>query len=300
VKTDRMDAEQPLTLAFLRSHPVRAAQVLEALPAAEAAALFERVPARLGATVLAAMLPQRAARIVETLDDARALELLSPMATQPTVVLLRHLPETRRRHLIAGLPTAAALASTLLLGFTDDSLGAWVDPDVTMLGADTRAAAALERLRLAPSGHALVFVTDAERRLVGSVSLDVLLRAPAAASLATLMQRPVAVLLAQAPLAGTAAHPGWELASLLPVVESGERLVGVMTRDALARALGRAQPAPALAAAPSLPVLFARGYWQALTGLLGAGLALLPRVAPLQDAGRGAVQDVGRAAADER
>ena len=279
-----MDSEQPLTLAFMRGHPVPAAQVLEALPATEAAALFGRVPARLGAAVLEAMLPQRAARIVESLDDARALELLAPMATQPTVLLLRHLPEARRRRLIAGLPTAAALASTLLLGFTDDTLGAWVDPDVVMLGAETRAADALERVRLAPTGHAVVFVTDAERRLAGIVPLAVLLRSPAAASLTTLMQRPVAVLLAQAPLAGTAAYPGWEQASLLPVVEAGERLIGVMTRDALARALGRAAPAHEPAAASSLPVLFARGYWQALSGLIGAGLALLPTVPLLEDA----------------
>lgn len=284
-----MDSNQPLTLAFMRGHPVPAAQVLEALPAAEAAALFAHVPARLGAAVLAAMLPQRAARIVDALDDARALELLAPLATQPTVVLLRHLPEERRRRLIAGLPTAAALASTLLLGFTDDTLGAWVDPDVAMLGAETRAADAIERLRLAPTGHALVFVTDNERRLAGSVALAVLLRSPAAASLATLMQRPVAVLLARAPLAGTAAHPGWDQASLLPVVETGERLIGVMTRDALARALARTGPPPMAAASPSLPGLFARGYWQALSGLLGAGLALLPSVPPLQDA------DAGRA-----
>lgn len=286
-----MHSDQPLTLAFMRGHPVPAAQVLEALPATEAAALFGRVPARLGAAVLAAMLPQRAARVVEALDDARALELLTPLATQPTVVVLRHLPEARRRRLIAGLPTAAALASTLLLGFTDDTLGAWVDPDVIMLGGETRAADALERLRLSQSGHAMVFVTDAERRLAGSVALALLLRAPAATSLTTLMQRPVAVLLAHAPLAGTAAHPGWEQASLLPVVESGEHLIGVLSRDALARALARAEPPPAPTAAPSLPALFARGYWQALSGLLGAGLALLPTVPLLEDAGQGAADE---------
>jgi Mg/Co/Ni transporter MgtE len=286
-----MDRDLPLTLAFLRSHPVPAAQVLQALPVAEAAALFGRVPARLGAAVLAAMLPQRAARVVESLDDTRALELLAPLAMQPTVVLLRHLPEARRRRLIAGLPTAAALASGLLLGFSEDTLGAWVDPDVVMLSAETRAADALDRLRDSLSAHAMVFVTDGERRLAGSVALATLLRAPAAASLATLMQRPDAVLLAQAPLAATAAHPGWAQASVLPVVESGERLIGVMTRDALARAQGSAAPSPAPTAAPPLTTVFARGYWQALSGLLGAGLALLPAVPPLQDTDRRAADE---------
>lgn len=266
-------------------HPAQAARVLEALPPDEAATLFGRVPARLGAGVLAAMLPQSAARCVGALDDARALDLLSPMGAQPMVAVLRYLPPPRRRVLIKGLPTRAALASSLLLGFGEDTLGAWADPDVVLLPATTRAGDALRRLRQALPGHECIFVADAERRLGGVVGLGALLNAPDAATLATLMQRPPALLAAHAPLAGCAAHPGWERASLLPVVEPGDRLVGVMTRDALARALRRAAPAPVAEGDATLPSLFVRAYWQALSGLLESGLALLPRVPALGDTG---------------
>jgi magnesium transporter len=271
----------PLSLAFMRGHPAQAARVLEALPTDAAAQLFVQSPARLGAAVLTAMLPHRAARCVAALSDERALELLSGMATQPTVALLRQLPEARRQRLIAGLPTAASMASTLLLGYADDTLGAWADPDVVMLGASTRAGDALARIREAPLAHPIVFVAGSERRLVGELGVGVLLQAPAAATLATLMRHPAAVLRAHAPLAGTAAHPGWELSSLLPVVEPGDRLVGVLTRDALTRALRRAGPTADGAGPDSLPALMARGYWQALSGLMDAGLALLPRAAPV-------------------
>ncbi|MEO5734594.1 MAG: hypothetical protein ABIN96_09790, partial [Rubrivivax sp.] len=167
-----------LSLAFMRSHPAQAARVLEALPPAEAAALLARAPARLGAGVLSAMLPRRAALCLADLDDRRALELLAPMATQPTVALLRHLPENRRHDLIAGLPTAASLASVLLLGYTEDTLGAWADPDVVLLPADTRAADALMRMRATTDAHPEVFVADAQRRLSGSVALTALMQAP--------------------------------------------------------------------------------------------------------------------------
>ncbi len=276
--------DHSLSLAFMRGHPAQAARVLEALPDGEAAALFGRAPARLGAAVLAAMLPQRAARCVAALDDARALELLATMATQPSVALLRQLPEARRRALTAGLPTATALASTLLLGYTEDTLGAWADPDVVLLPAETRAADALRRMRQEPGAHALVFVADGQRRLSGTVSLGALLAAPEASTLASLMHRPVAVLAAVAPLRGTADHPGWTQTSLLPVLESGDRLVGVLSRDGLARALRRSAPPDAPAGAgdeAGLPMLAVRGYWALLAGLLDAGLALLPRVAPL-------------------
>lgn len=271
------DRDSSLSLAFMRGHPAQAARVLEALPEADAAALFQRAPARLGAAVLAAMLPRRAARCIEALDDARALEVLVSMGTQPTVAVLRHLPEARRQPLIAGLPTATALASTLMLGYTEDTLGAWADPDVITLTADARVGDVLERVRQTPPAHAWVFVTDAQQRLAGVVGLAALLQAPHGASVATLMQRTPAVLAANAPLSGAAAHPGWERSSTLPVVEPGERLVGALTRDALARALRRIAPAP-VASDATLPVLFARGYWHTLSGLFESGLALLPRV----------------------
>lgn len=277
---------QRLSLAFMRGHPAQAARVLEALPPDEAATLFERVPARLGAGVLAAMLPQSAARCVGALDEVRALELLAPMGAQPIVAVLRYLSEPRRRELIKGLPASAALASSLLLGFGEDTLGAWADPDVVVLPPDTRAGDALQRLRQSALVHERVFVADAGRRFAGIVGLGQLLDAPQAASLATLMQRPPALLAAHAPLVGSAQHPGWERASLLPVVEPGDRLIGVMTRDALARALRRATAAPHADGDSSLPTLFARAYWQTLSGLVESGLNLLPRVAAIDDAGR--------------
>ncbi len=278
--------EPTLGIAFMRDHPAQAARVLESLPPEEVAALFERAPARVGGAVLAAMLPRRAARCIAGLDDPRTLGLLAAMGTQPTVAVLRHLPDERRKTLTSGLPTAAALASAMLLGYGEETLGAWADPDVVLLPGDTHAGAALERMREAASAHPVVFVANAERRLSGSVAIAVLLRAPPAATLATLMHKPVAVLAAFAPLSAAAAHPGWHHASALPVVEPGDRLVGILTRDGLARALRKSSPgAPPEEASSSLPHLLAQTYWNAVSGLLHAGLALLPKVRPVIKAG---------------
>ena len=278
---------QPLSLAFMRAHSAQAARVLEGLPPDEAAALFARVPARLGGAVLAAMLPQSAARCVAQLDDERALELLSSMGTQPIVAVLRYQGEARRRNLVKGLPTSAALASSLLLGYGEDTLGAWADPDVVVLAPDTRAADALQRMRQAATAHELVLVADGQRKLAGMVSLGLLLRAPDAATLATLLQPPAGLLAAHAPLSGSSAHPGWERASLLPVVEPGNRVVGVMTRDGLARASRRAVEQAARDAESRLSPLLARGYWQTLSGLIECSLTLLPRVDPVQPGAKG-------------
>lgn len=278
------DAET-LSHAFMRTHPAEAARVLEALPPADAAALLARVPARLGAPVLAAMRPNVAARSLAGVDDDHALAMLADLGTQPVVAVLRHVPEKRRAALIAGLPAGAALASTLLLGYVEDAVGAWTDPDVLALPADTRAADALERLRQTDIAVPRVFITASGGRLEGWVPLPELLRAPAEATLGQVMRRPQAVISAQTPLSGALAHPGWERISVLPVVESGERLVGVLTRDALMRALRRVgRPARSPENGAGLGEMMARGYWNALSGAAEAMVTLMPAVRPVRRA----------------
>jgi magnesium transporter len=270
------DAES-LTHAFMRAHPAEAAQVLEALPAAEAAALLTRTPAHTAAPVLGAMLPASAAQAVGAVDDERATELVGALGAQPAVALLRHIGEPRRSRLIAGLPTAAALAARALLGYPEDSVGAWAEPGVVAVAPETPASEALERTRRTDSTLGYVFVVDASRRLAGWLPLAVLLRAPTGARLEALMSRPPALLAATTPLAGAAAHPGWQAASVLPVVEVGERLLGALSRDALERALGRARDAAPPAGGETLLGVLARGYWESLSGITEAAATLLPQ-----------------------
>lgn len=274
------DAET-LSLAFMRAHPPEAARVLETVAPQAAAALLARSPARLAAPVLAAMLPSAAARALGEVEDEQALALLGELGTQPVVAVLRHVPEPRRARLIAGLPTAAGLASQLLLGYVEDSVGAWTDPDVFAMAGTTRAGEALERVRRVETAVARVFVTSARGTLEGWVPLPVLLRAPEGAGLASIMKRPDALLSAQAPLSGAATHPGWERASILPVVEADERLVGVLSRDALTRALGRTSRTQRSAPGHTLSEMLARGYWDALSGGTEAMATLLPSVRPV-------------------
>jgi magnesium transporter len=269
---------EALSLAFMRAHPAEAARVLESLAPAQAAELLARAPARLAAPVLASMRPNAAARALAGLADEPVLGLLGELGTQPVVAILRHVAEPRRSRLISGLRTAAALASKLLLGYVEDSVGAWTDPDVLALPGTTRATEALERVRQIEATVQRVFVTASDGRLEGWVPLPALLRASETATLASIMHRPEAVIPAQTPLAGAVRHPGWEQASLLPVLESGERLVGVLTRDALTRALGRSARPSRAAQGETLAGMLALGYWDALSGGAEAMVTLLPQV----------------------
>jgi magnesium transporter len=267
-----------LTFAFMRSHPAQAAQVLEAASISESVQLFSRVPVRIGSDTLAEMLPRIAARTLLALPDERAIELLSHLHSQPAVAILRHIGAPDRSRFIAGLPTAAALAAKLLLEYVDDSVGSCVDPDVIAMPAGTRADEALERVRNADARVDRVFAVEVDRRLLGWVPLDALMRAPQDALLETLLLPAPALLAAHAPLAGARAHPGWQTASTLPVVDRGNRLIGVLTRDALARTSQRQGREPA--ADDSLAGVLISGYWQSISALLEGLTSCLPASRP--------------------
>jgi magnesium transporter len=272
-----------LTLAFIEAHPADAARVLEALPAADSAALFARVPPRVGAPVLAAMLPPTAARNVLMLDDARAMALLSLLGAQGAVAVLRHVSEPRRTALIDGLPTATAVASRMLLGYPEDSVGAWTDTDIVTLPPEARVDDALARVRVARDDASVIHVVGPGERLLGVVDLVALVRAPDSADVGQLMRRADAVIAAVAPLAGAASHRGWERASVLPVVERGDRLIGVLRRGTLARALARSMRQTSDPGGAGLVEMLARGYWDALSGIISAAVGLLPRARPVQE-----------------
>jgi magnesium transporter len=277
-----MAEAERLTLAYVEAHPGDAARVLERLPTAQATAFFASLPARALAPAFGAMLPIAAGRILAELPDAETVDLLSALGTQPALSVLRHVPEARRAQLVAELPTTTAIASRLLLGYPDDSVGAWTDPEVVALPADAAVEEALLRVRAMPGTRVEeIYTVGMGERLLGSVELATLLRAPAHAALETITRKPPAVLPAASPLAGAATHRGWQHAAGLPVVEASERLIGVLRRATLMRALARNRSTSAQTETLDVLAVIANGYWQAIAGLVGAAVAALPAVPPV-------------------
>lgn len=268
-----------LTLAFMSTHAADAARVLETLPVAQATALVAELPARVSAPALAAMLPPAAARILAGLSDDQALAVLTAAGTQVAVAILRHVAEVARERLVAGLPTASALASRVLLGFPEDAIGAWADPEVVALPPTTRVDAALQRMRQGrESSLENILIVDTQRHIRGAVSVEALLRAPETVSIATLMRAPAATLSAMMPVTAAAGLEVWSRTSMLPVVDRDERLIGVLHRLTVTRALRDRTRQASTEHTGSLAGALASSYWSVVSGLAGATMALLPAV----------------------
>ena len=273
-----MASSEELSYAFLEAHPADAARVLERLAATEAGALLQSAPLRLAAPVLRHMLPLSGARCLESLDDNDVAGLLRGAGPQASVALLRYLGAERRTKLLAQLPTALTLAYELLLGYPEDTVGAWMDPRTLALPSDMNVGESLERVRRADEALiAAPFVIDRNQRLLGYVELADLLRAGASATLARLVRPSPHRLPAQTLLNGLLEHPGWREASTLPVVERGDKLVGAFTHAALQRALAIEEQSVSVPN-PAIDTLagIAGAYWFGVSALIEAVVGMLP------------------------
>jgi magnesium transporter len=275
---------EALSFAFLESHPADAARVLERLAPPNVSALISEAPARLVAPVLRVMLPPFVARCLEPLADEPVSGLLRGMGPQAGVAVMHYLPEARRHTLLAQLPTGMGMAFRLLLGYPEDTVGAWMDPRVVVLAGDTPAESALRRLREAQGEiDVAVFVVGAGQRLLGMVDLPDLLRAPPDHVLTRLM-RPVRFTLpARAAVHGVAEHVGWDDFQLLPVVERDDRFVGALDRGVMARAVLRNRQVQPQAGYGDVFANLAGGYWLGVSSLIQLAVEMLPVAARLPD-----------------
>ncbi len=272
-----MPSSEELSYAFLESHPADAARVLERLSSASAAALLQSAPLRLAAPVLRQMLPITGTRCLEHLDDAEIAGLLRSVGAQAGVALLRYFSTERRALLLLQLPTALTIAFELLLGYPEGTAGAWMDPSPLALLSDMTVSEALERVRHADETMtADPFVIDQNQRLLGYVKLADMLRATAETSLARLVRTSQHRIPSQALLTGLREHPGWHEASTLPVVERGDRLVGVFTHAALQRALTMGQKATQQSREENTLANIAGTYWFGVSALIQLVVSLLP------------------------
>ena len=267
-----------LTIAFLERHPHDAAMVLQRLPVETAASFLNDVPARLAAPVLARMLPTSAARCIEQLSDDIAAGFLRAMGLQSVSQVLRYLTEPRRRLLQDQFPAGLGLVIGLMLGYPENTVGAWMDPQAPAVPPETTAAEALDRGRNSRAEEpSVLVVVGPDERLQGIVTLPSLLRADGNARMAHIMRPAPGELPARATLASARSHPGWTDAYVLPVVERQSKFVGMLSFGRLSRALLQGPMSFPESEEEGLVEAMAASFWTLCAGLIHAGVASLPQ-----------------------
>jgi len=232
-----MDAHRRLSRSFAGSHPQDAARLLEAIGASHASRFFQSIDPEIGARVLASMSPASAAACFALLSLPQAAAILPLVPPYSGASLVRHLDQRDRERCLSTIPEESAHRLSALLKHGERTAGALMESGALSVQGDITIRAAREQLRrLARIVRYYLYVVDRSMRLTGVLTLRELLTAPADAPVHSVMSMAVAYLNAGADREAILAHPGWRSFHALPVVDDGNRLLGVVRYDSPPRA----------------------------------------------------------------
>ena len=172
--------------------------------------------------------------LIQEFKRQEVLDVVDKMSPDDRARMFDELPAKVVRRLLSQLSPKERQATAILLGYGEDTAGRIMTPEYISLKEDLTVAQTLERIRNQANASEVVYylyVTDNSRRLTGIVSLRDLVVAAADTTLAEIMTRDVVFVHTdtdQEEVARTIQR--YDIVAL-PVVDSEERLVGVVTVD---------------------------------------------------------------------
>jgi len=210
------------------------AEQLARLGRAEKAVVFRLLPRDRALAVFEALDPVHQQEILEGLRDESFRQLVEDMDPDDRARLLGELPAKVARRVLAGLSRHEREMTAALLGYPEESAGRLMTPEFVSLRESMTVADALAKVRRSGADAETIYtlpVTDDQRHLRGVVSLRQLVLSPLEAKVGDLMVRDVLAVHATDDRE-VAARLMLEADLLaLPVLDSEERLVGVITVD---------------------------------------------------------------------
>ncbi|MGK8500758.1 magnesium transporter [Nocardia asiatica] len=231
VDTRRVDA----ALDWLGNHPPHViADQLARMDAVRAGMAFRLLDKDLALAVFEELEPVDQQQILQGLRDQSFRDLVEGMAPDDRARMLREAPAKVAKKALAGLSPCERRMTASLLGYPEGSAGQYMTPEVVALPRDLTVAEALGMVRTKGGNAETVYtlpVVDAGRRLTGIVELrELVLSKP---------ETMVSELVVTEPAYARATDSAEKAARLmretndinLPVVDSEDRLVGLLTID---------------------------------------------------------------------
>jgi magnesium transporter len=215
-------------------HPATVAEFSEGLEEADIWRLIDTVPVERQAEIFPYYTLPRQVELVKAADRAHLGPLLEWMAADNRDDLLRELDPEFVEEILPLVAKAERHDIRMLLSCPEGSAGSLMTTEYASLPADIPAGEAIARLRMqAPDSESIyyIYVLDAERHLVGFVSLRDLILAKPTALVADLMQRDVITVRmdeSQDKVVDLLARFDF---IAIPVVDDHARLVGIVTHD---------------------------------------------------------------------
>jgi magnesium transporter len=215
-------------------HPATVAEFSEGLDDGELWRFLDAMPVERQAEVFPYFPMARQVELVQAGDRPHLGALLEWMAPDNRADLLRELDPELVEEILPLVAKAERHDIRMLLSCPEDSAGSLMTTEYASLPADITAGEAIARLRSqAPDSESIyyIYVLDAERKLVGFVSLRDLILARPTATVADLMQRDVISVRVEEPRDRVVEKLARFDFIAIPVVDDRNRLVGIITHD---------------------------------------------------------------------
>jgi magnesium transporter len=215
-------------------HEADMGDVLEALDPEQRPRLIELMGAEFDFTALTEVDDTVREDILEELPSETVAEGVRDLDSDDAVEILQDLPKEDQAEILEQLPATERVAIARGLDYPEDSAGRRMQTEIIAVPPFWTAGQTIDHMRETPDlpdRFFDVYVADAAHRLLGAVPLDRLLRAQRPVPISELMEEDRRRVRATDDLEEVARlFERYNLVAV-PVVDAGDRLVGVITHD---------------------------------------------------------------------
>ncbi|WP_316861688.1 magnesium transporter [uncultured Cohaesibacter sp.] len=230
---DSQDSELLLSLTQ-DLHEADLGDIIEALSPRDRTEFIELLAGDFDFTALVELDDSLRAKIVETLPNELVAEGISELDSDDAVVILEDLEEEDRDEILAALPAIDRLQIARSLDYPEDSAGRLMQTDFIAVAPFWSVGQTIDYLRETadlPDSFFQIFVIDPGHRLLGTVSLDTLLRSRRPTRISEIQnEERHFVMVDQDQEEVSRLFERYDLLSTA-VLDESERLVGVITID---------------------------------------------------------------------
>jgi magnesium transporter len=214
--------------------PADVADILVQVPDQDDAAIFRLLPRAQAGRVFAYLPPDHQENLLRTLTNDQMREVLAGMTPDDQARLLEELPAEVTRRMLETLSPDELRAARDLLGYPPESAGRYMTPRYVALRPDMTARDALDHIRRTGRGQetlAVLYVVDADGRLVQELRLGTLVLADPGARIGDIQDRPVVAIPATADREEAVQTFRKYDRLALPVTDRDGHLLGIITAD---------------------------------------------------------------------
>ncbi len=226
-------------LRLRRLHPAQIADLVEAASHEEGEEIITAVHAdpELEADVFEELDTEHQVEFLKSRSDAEAAEVLGSMNPDDAADLIGDLEQSRRASILARLPAKQQAKVRSLLAYNPSTAGGLMTTDFFAINQNRKVEEVLAVVKEATIPVLIIHFLDDDNRLVGSIALDEVIRAPGSGEAHEILEPSRARLRVDADLTDVALLMADYNLIAVPVVDDEEHLVGVISVDDVLEAL---------------------------------------------------------------